>query len=400
MSRNYKKMFETLSEYLTDKVEDVDQTIIKAVNARNNGKFFSFQEHLRGFVYAQLSALVSWGNIKEHQSELDSLFCNFEKDRLKEIAPEILIEKIRELNCYSPYTTKNQMKFLKHNIEIFERIEQKYGSLDNFITHSSPANIVKLLADSNSTYKLKYAGVALVCEYVRNVGIDIVKPDVHIKRIVSSDRLNLIQSKSDYKIIEEFRRLSAETGISQVKMDYLLWNYCAKGYGEICTAKPKCSKCVIKEYCNKGVYKMDIRNLSKSELSNLSKKLVLQLLQKQGIQATEITEGRIKTKYKISSNCNIKISCYRYNDSTNGNYAFILKKGFNLETEKYLYFVLYLNSNPHILKIPSYVFKNPAPDSPFKNRDYIGKKSLPEYGIVMNKNTLNELLQYEENPFK
>lgn len=250
MSKNYKKMFETLNEYLKNKIEDIDQTIIEAVNARNNGKCFSFQEHLKGFVYAQLSALVSWKNIKAHHTELDSLFCNFEKDRLKEIAPEILIEKIRELKCYNPYTTKNQMTFLKNNIETFEKIEDKYSSLDKFITHSTPANIVKLLADSNSTYKLKYAGVALVCEYLRNVGIDIVKPDVHIKRIVGADRLNLIQSKSDYRIIEEFRRLSADIGISQVKMDYLLWNYCSKGYGEICTAKPKCYECVIKEYCN------------------------------------------------------------------------------------------------------------------------------------------------------
>ncbi len=38
MSKNYKKMFETLNEYLKNKIEDIDQTIIEAVNARNNGK--------------------------------------------------------------------------------------------------------------------------------------------------------------------------------------------------------------------------------------------------------------------------------------------------------------------------------------------------------------------------
>ena len=83
MSKNYKKMFETLNEYLKNRIEDIDQTIINAVNARNNGKCFSFQEHLKGFVYAQLSALVSWKNIKAHHTELDSLFCIFEKDRYK-----------------------------------------------------------------------------------------------------------------------------------------------------------------------------------------------------------------------------------------------------------------------------------------------------------------------------
>ena len=70
--------------------------------------------------------------------------------------------------------------------------------------------------------------------------------DVHIKRIASTERLNLVTAKNDYKIIDEFQKLAQEIGISQVKMDYLLWNYCSKGYGEVCTATPKCDECVIK----------------------------------------------------------------------------------------------------------------------------------------------------------
>ena len=251
MGKDYKKMFSILDNYLKDKVQDIDMSILEAVEARKNGKVFSFKEHLKGFIYAQLSALVSWKRIKDNQPDLNIIFCGFEKEKLKQKPAEELIEEIRTLKCYSPYTTKNQMNSLKANIETFERIEQKYSSLDKFITHSTPSNIIKLLADSNSTFKLKYAGVAIICEYVRNVGIDIIKPDVHIKRIAAADRLKLVTAKSDYKIIEEFRKLSNETGISQVKMDYLLWNYCAKGYGEICTATPKCNECVIRIFCNK-----------------------------------------------------------------------------------------------------------------------------------------------------
>ena len=251
MGKDYKKMFSILDNYLKDKVQDIDMSILEAVEARKNGKVFSFKEHLKGFIYAQLSALVSWKRIKDNQPDLNIIFCGFEKEKLKQKPAEELIEEIRTLKCYSPYTTKNQMTSLKANIETFERIEQKYSSIDKFITHSTPSNIIKLLADSNSTFKLKYAGVAIICEYVRNVGIDIIKPDVHIKRIAAADRLNLVTAKSDYKIIEEFRKLSNETGISQVKMDYLLWNYCAKGYGEICTATPKCNECVIRIFCNK-----------------------------------------------------------------------------------------------------------------------------------------------------
>lgn len=140
----------------------------------------------------------------------------------------------------------------------------------------------------------------------------------------------------------------------------------------------------------------DIKSLSKNELQKYNKQLVLELLYKQGFDISEIIEGRIRTKYKISKNYNIKISGYRYNEKVSGNYAYILKKDFDIENEKYLFFVLYIKDTAHILKIPSNVFINPAPNSAFKNRDYIGKKSLPEYGILINKNTLAELLEYEE----
>lgn len=252
MDKDYFKMFNILDEYLKDKVPDIDLTILEAVNNRKNGKIFTFKEHLKGFIYAQLSALVSWKKIKDNQTKFDELFCNFERNALKEQSADFLIEEIKKLKCYSPYTTKNQMQSLKANIETFEKIEQDFGSLEKFVTHTAPVNIIKLLSDYNSTYKLKYSGVALVCEYLRNVGIDVIKPDVHIKRILGVERLNILKSKSDYAVIKECKKLSDKIRISQVKMDYLLWNYCSKGYGEVCAAKPKCAKCVIKEYCNKG----------------------------------------------------------------------------------------------------------------------------------------------------
>ena len=252
MKKDYVQIFKLLDEYLKDKVQDIDLTILDAVNARKNGKSFSFEEHLKGFIYAQLSALVSWKKIKDNQSRLDEIFCDFDRQQLKEKSAEDLINEITAIKCHNPYTTKNQMRSLKANIETFERIEHDFDSLEKFITHSTPSNIIKLLADSNSTYKLKYAGVALVCEYLRNVGMDIIKPDVHIKRIASSERLNLVTAKNDYKIMDEFQELAKQIGISQVKMDYLLRNYCSKGYGEVCSATPKCDKCVINKYCNKG----------------------------------------------------------------------------------------------------------------------------------------------------
>ncbi len=253
MTKDYRKLFNTLDKYLKDKVEDIDNTILQALEDRKNGKICTFSEHLRGFIYAQLSALVSWKKIKSNLENIDNIFCQFDVEKLKLKSAEDLIAEITEIKCNNPYTTKNQMRSLKANIETFEKIEKDFSSIDNFITCHSPKDAIKLLTDTNSTYKLKYSGVALVCEYLRNMGMDIVKPDVHLKRILAPDRLNLVSLNSDYAVIEKCKQLSYEIGISQIKIDYLLWNYCAKGYGEVCTKKPKCEKCVIREYCKKEV---------------------------------------------------------------------------------------------------------------------------------------------------
>lgn len=268
LAQDYNKMFNILEEYLTDRVQEIDLTILEAVEQRKNGKNFSFEEHLRGLVYAQLSALVSWKKIKDNQSKLDEIFCNFDRQQLKEKSAEDLINKITDIKCHNPYTTKNQMRSLKANIETFERIEQDFGSLEKFITHSTPSNIIKLLADSNSTYKLKHAGIALVCEYLRNVGMDIIKPDRHLIRILH--RLGVLfelgyNPADNYKFAPVFRccmKLSTLTNLSQVKLDFLLWNYCATGFGEICTAKPKCEQCIIKDFCNMDKEDKIYRNLN------------------------------------------------------------------------------------------------------------------------------------------
>ena len=91
-------MFNILDEYLKNR-QDIDLTILEAVSARNNGKVFSFEEHLKGFIYAQLSALVSWKKIKDNQAKFDELFCNFDRSELKEQSPDFLIEEIKKIKC-------------------------------------------------------------------------------------------------------------------------------------------------------------------------------------------------------------------------------------------------------------------------------------------------------------
>ena len=101
-------------------------------------------------------------------------------------------------------------------------------------------------------YKLEQMNVALVCEYLRNVGHDIPKPDRHICRILSNEYLAFSDKKevTHFEAFDIIVELSKMTGKSAAEVDYILWSYCADGYGEVCTAKKaKCKICKVKKYC-------------------------------------------------------------------------------------------------------------------------------------------------------
>ena len=62
------------------------------------------------------------------------------------------------------------MANLNANIFMLIKIEEDYGSLDDYVVSKAPDVIVKEL--SSGIYKLKGIGPALAWEYLRNVGID------------------------------------------------------------------------------------------------------------------------------------------------------------------------------------------------------------------------------------
>lgn len=57
---------------------------------------------------------------------------------------------------------------------------------------------------------------------------------------------------SESEVLREISQISDITGLSKFDIDYIIWCYCADGYGEICTARPHCDECVIRKYCIGG----------------------------------------------------------------------------------------------------------------------------------------------------
>lgn len=239
------------------------------IERRDSGESFDLQDHIRAMVYSLLSSQTPWIRIENNKAAIDNIFCDYIPNQLATKDPILINEQLKEIKCGS-LNRKSQMQALAGNIEKMVMINGQAGGIDAFygglLTKAEDNHpfekLIRLLA-FDKKYKLKQMGIPLVAEYLRNVGYDIPKPDRHIMRILGPEHLNehnrIAPSGEGWQpddLFEAFRIIqdySKETGVRQAYIDYLLWSYCADGYGQICTKdNPKCNQCQIKQFCARG----------------------------------------------------------------------------------------------------------------------------------------------------
>lgn len=261
-------MKEQLNEILKDEPHKLweENFIRKQIDKRNASGKFTLTDHIRAMVYSMLSSGNQWANVAKNADSatgcipaVDEIFYDYDVEKLKQSSAEQLRENIKKIHCGTP-STFNQMKaLLSTNIDVLCSLEEKYGAVDTYYQKfieidDSLKTLVTVLSADVSVVKLEQMKVALVCEYLRNVGYDIPKPDRHIRRILGSDYLAL----SDEPIVPEFVAFDIVVALADrmkkpvAEVDYILWSYCAKGYGGICkkTDFPcRNEECVARKYC-------------------------------------------------------------------------------------------------------------------------------------------------------
>ncbi|WP_066499454.1 hypothetical protein [Abyssisolibacter fermentans] len=220
------------------------------IELRQNGKIFNFSEHLKGVIYSLLTNQRPWYLVVPHLKEIDSLLFNYDYKKILTHNANYYIDGILKLKCGNISLNK-QMSYLHQNIYKLLEIEYEFKTLDNFVTSAPPIEVATKLSKSPK-YKIKYMGLALALEYLRNVGINEIKPDVHIKRILSAKRLGICSKvePTEQEALKAVELLTRETNYSAAEIDSYLWLFCAKGYVEICGAKPKCFICPVRQECN------------------------------------------------------------------------------------------------------------------------------------------------------
>ncbi len=246
----------------------INRQIVK----RNNNGLFSVSDHIRAMAYSMLSGGQAWNKyVKEADAEtkcitgVDRIFHDYKPTELLECTPKQLFKELQEIHLEPRFGLAPIEALLYVNVPKLLKLEKEYGSIDNYyckyiqigIDHKyvvTARPLIETLSNSKSVNKLEQMGIPLVCEYLRNVGYDLPKPDTHIRRILGRDILGFSTSRevSEYRAIEIVYKIAKVAHKSVAETDYILWSYCSDGYGEICTsANPKCDKCVAMGQCRK-----------------------------------------------------------------------------------------------------------------------------------------------------
>jgi hypothetical protein len=274
-----------------DKVQEEklwENTYIKRqIDKRKDGGVFTVSDHIRAVVYSLLSGGHGWAKYaKEMDIQtgcipcVDSIFHDYSPIELLKCSPFQLYEELQKIHLAPRFGTAPIEKLITVNIPKLLKLEEEYGTVDNYyqkyiqegINRHPPAPVkplIEALSDAESNDKLEQMGIPLVCEYLRNVGYDLPKPDTHICRILGSEILGFSTSKevSEYKSIEIIFEIAKVAKKSVAETDYILWSYCSNGYGEICTSKnPKCNVCVAVGLC---------RNHEKNVVTEIKNRLLL-----------------------------------------------------------------------------------------------------------------------------
>jgi len=251
--RNLKKIFELMFKKL--KSISINGNFINEINKRRK-KFFDknkpdsfFYKHLVSTIHVsgyRVSILRDrWGDIKKAFSDYDvnkvSRYNNEDFKRMMK-NPRLI-------------RNKRKLKACIENAKLMKEISEKYGSFGKYLDKNK-SNLKKLKEELLSSFH--YLGNVLVLEYLKEIGIDAIKPDVHVVRVMH--RLGLINSVrmssgNINKVLAVGNRMAQLTGEKLSVIDAIFWMYGGSGDNHVKKAicsknKPLCNECPLIKYCN------------------------------------------------------------------------------------------------------------------------------------------------------
>jgi len=212
---------------------------------KSKGDDFLFEELILIIFSGGFRAKVvdaKWPNIKKAFDDFNiRRIANYNGGKIDQIAnmPDI-IKNTRKIKA----TADNAKKITE--------IQRSYGSFANYIESFKDP----LLLAGEMAEKFDYLGRETVWDYLKGIGFEAIKPDVHVRRILF--RLGLITSKESSpeitkEVFEIAEKMSELAGERLGVIDAVIWFYGADRPKEIkkpiCGKNPLCSECYLTEFC-------------------------------------------------------------------------------------------------------------------------------------------------------
>ena len=277
----FEKILATIDAERPDWIDELTE-LEREAEVCMQGKTYELKDHIEKMILAMLSCQRRWQDLVPYieNGDISAAFCNFDPEILKKTTSDTLYRSVTEHNCGNRRIDK-QVEVLAFDIGVLESMFQdnvydiKHGFYS--LTHNSDGShnidgiikLIQLLAEGKSKdysdaakYKLKEMGVALVCEYLKGFGVNVVKPDTHVRRILGNLGYSKKQGKdaSVYEAIkicdeianEYSSELSKRTSIlpPAILVDTIIWQYGAEEKAEKKKKKnPKCSICKAQRDC-------------------------------------------------------------------------------------------------------------------------------------------------------
>lgn len=239
-----KQIIETMENAGYDYKGEIS-AIETAITTVSSGASLGLNAHVKAMILALLSNERDWEDIKPKLPQIEDVFCGYDRDKIKKKSEQDLLNEIIDLRAGNRQI-KRQIESIKDNIAILERIDSDFGGIDCYYSSIDKYDLLDMLSNGKSNYKLKAMGVPLVCEYLKGVGVKVIKPDRHVCRILGRLHYSKRCPAGEIESLRICDQVASEMKLSHAMVDTILWQYCANDKFEVCIKdKPKCEQCGV-----------------------------------------------------------------------------------------------------------------------------------------------------------
>jgi 3-methyladenine DNA glycosylase Tag len=188
--------------------------------------------------------------VRKHEAELSEAFANYD---FRTVARH----DFPSLFAASPIKNRKKVKGCLKNAKQLVKLVGEYGSFETYLRSFGDVahdvkSFMKMQRDMRSRFA--YLGPTNFDAFMKYIGYDALKPDLHVRRIMS--RLGLTSSPkcSEEAVLEAAMRIRDATGEQLRIIDQAFYTYGSSDHGRvkkaICGDKPLCVECYLPKYCD------------------------------------------------------------------------------------------------------------------------------------------------------